>query len=315
MKIFITGSNGFIGTHITKALVESGHEVVSFDLVQPRIMIEGVHYLTGTIMDKYTMRRSMKGCDAVFHLAAVLGVKNTEHRLLKCMNVNIQGTIDVIEAAVMSNISYFMFASSSEVLGEGVNGAFNEESPLNPKSGYAVAKLAGEMFVKGVHAEFGLPYNIVRFFNVYGPGQVAQFVIPRFVAACRKGHGPTVYNTGEQIRSFCHVSDASRAVLGLINHQQHHNHTFHIGNDKEPITMMELAHKVISLFDQNLPVHTIPFKDSDRSEVREIYRRVPDITKLRCALGYEPQVSLDQGLRELIESGDIMDNWEQALLY
>ena len=168
MKILVTGGNGFIGSHIVKELSTRGFDVISFDIMQPKERLPGVNYIESTVMDLYSLALSMKGCDGVFHLAAILGVKRADKDLLKCMNINIQGTVNVLAACVMSDIPYILLTSSSEVFGDINTNEVTENSALNPKSGYAVSKLASEYYIKGHFKEFGLGYNIVRLFNVYG---------------------------------------------------------------------------------------------------------------------------------------------------
>ena len=143
-KIFVTGGNGFIGVHVTRELVSRGFEVVSYDIVEPRRVLDSVAYVKGTILDEFQMAQAMKGCASVFHLAAILGVKRADTQLLRCMTVNIEGTRSVFRAAEMAKISNVLFTSSSEVFGDINNGALDEMSPYNPKSGYAISKLAGE---------------------------------------------------------------------------------------------------------------------------------------------------------------------------
>ena len=169
MKVLVTGGNGFIGRHIVKELHKRGMKVVSLDIVPPLERLSGVSYADDTIMDKYTLSSYMHGCDAVFHLAAMLGVRRSDKQLLKCLNVNIQGTVNALEACRMSEVPYFLFTSSSEIYGDVNKNRVSEESPLNPKSVYAISKLAGEQYVKAFSREYGMKYNIIRFFNIYRP--------------------------------------------------------------------------------------------------------------------------------------------------
>lgn len=313
MKILVTGGSGFIGLHMVKELHQRGAEIVSFDIIPPPERLPGVYYVTGTVLDKDAMRIHLKGCDALFHLAAMIGVKRSDTQLLKCMTVNIQGTVNALEACVMSNTPNILLTSSSEVFGDVTRDQVDELSPFNPKSGYAVTKLAGEHYVRGFHKEFGLNYNIVRFFNVYGPGQVAEFVVPRFVNMVQEGQAPSIYGDGSQVRSFCHIHDARRAVMDIFECPEARNETYNVGNDNEPVTMLQLARRVLRILKSDLKPKMVPFSESDRESTREIYYRVPDISKLKQAVDYEARVSLDEGLRQVVESSDIPQSWKEPV--
>jgi UDP-glucose 4-epimerase len=313
VKVLITGANGFIGRHVVNELTTRGVEVVALDTVAPREELKGVQYATGTILDEVSLGKRMKGCDAVIHLAAVLGVKRADEHLLYCLHVNLEGTIKVLNACAMHNIPKVLITSSSEIFGDLSSHKIPEDAPFNPKSGYAVSKLATEHYVEAFRKEFGIDYNIVRFFNIYGPGQVAEFVVPRFVKMAQQGLAPRIYGGGKQIRSFCYISDAVRATVDVFLHDKAKNQAFNIGNDSEPISMADLAHKVLEKTGSDFePVH-VPFIESDRTHEREIFHRVPDISKIGTEVGYKPEVSLDEGLERLIASNDIPDSWIDPL--
>lgn len=314
MKIFVTGGNGFIGRQVIRELVSRKIEVVSYDIVNPTEQLEGVTYIIGTVIDEFTLGKYMKGCDAVFHLAAVLGVRKVKVELLKCLTINIQGTLKILEACVMNKVPHVLIVSSSEIYGDVNKNKIAENSPFNPKSGYAITKLVSEKYAEGFQKEYGLNYNIVRFFNVYGPGQVAEFVVPRFVKMASRKIPPQVYGDGRQVRSFCHMKDAARAVVDIFLNKNAKNQAFNIGNDLEPISMLELAEKVLKIMRSDLKPRLIPFGESDRDSSREIYYRVPDISKARKVIGYEPTVNIDEGLADLIKSNDIPDSWVEPII-
>ena len=302
MKVLVTGGNGFIGKHVVKELVSRSIEVVSYDITPPTERLKGITYVTGTIIDEFTLGRYLKDCDAVFHLAAVLGVRRTNLELLKCLTINIQGTFKVLETCVMNKIPHILIVSSSEIFGDVNRSKVSEDSPFNPKSGYAISKLAAEKYTEGFRKEYGLNFNIVRLFNIYGPGQVAEFVVPRFIKMVQNGIRPQVYGDGKQIRSFCHISDVSRALVDIFLNQEARNQIFNLGNDLEPVTITKLAEMIIKKFDSNLKPDFIPFDESDRNSSREVYYRVPDISKIKNLINYEPKVMLEEGIENVIES-------------
>jgi UDP-glucose 4-epimerase len=313
MKILVTGGNGFVGKYIVRELASRGIEVVSYDIMHSEQRLDNVEYELGTILDEFTLIQSMQGCDAVFHLAAILGVKRADTQLLKCLTVNVEGTLSVFRSAIMAGVKHLLITSSSEVFGDVSKEKLSENSPFNPKSGYAISKLVGEQYIKGFAKEFGIDFNIVRFFNVYGPGQVAEFVVPRFIKMVQNGIPPQIYGDGSQIRSFCHIADAARATVDIFLEKKALNISVNIGNDLEPVSVLELAEKVLALSDKNMKPEFIPFSESDRNSSREIYYRVPDITLVKKLVGYEPQIMLEEGLNDVIDSGDIPDTWVEPI--
>ncbi|MDD5439079.1 MAG: NAD-dependent epimerase/dehydratase family protein [Candidatus Omnitrophica bacterium] len=314
MKVLVTGGNGFIGRHVVRELASRKIEVISFDITPPQEEIKGVTSIVGTIIDEFLLGEYMKQCDAVLHLAAVLGVKRAEKHLLKCLTINIQGTIKILEACVMNNIPRVLTVSSSEVFGDLNKNKISETAPFNPKSGYAISKLAGEKYTEAFGKEYGLKYTVVRFFNIYGPGQVAEFVVPRFIKMVQHNIRPTIYGDGKQIRSFCHIGDAARALVDVFLHPSSANQTFNIGNDLEPVTMEDVAFRVIKEAGSSLKPVYLPFSESDREGSREIYYRVPDISKIRATIQYSPRITLDEGIKGLIKSGDIPDSWAEPVI-
>ncbi len=299
MRILVTGGAGFIGRVVVRQLIDLGHSVRVYDLVPNRIpKVESSTVCS--ILDPYAMVEVMRGCDRVMHMAAAVGVGRTEGRRLECLYVNIQGTLNVLEAAAKARIQKVLFISSSEVYGDITEGAISETSPLNPKSNYAISKLAGEELLRAFKEEFGLDYAAVRFFSVYGSGQKPEFVVPKFIEAVRRKEPPVIYGDGSQTRAFCHVEDAARgAILALLSDRAS-SEIFNIGNDQEPIAIRDLAERVIRLC-ANGPLKPafVPLDQTERSAAREIYRRFPDIGKARRVLGYAPTVTLDEGIHHM----------------
>lgn len=301
-RVLVTGGNGFIGNEIIDCLLGNNIEVVSFDLLPPKSKKDGVKYITGTVLDEFLMARELKQCDGLIHLAAVIGVKKASVEKLSCLNVNILGSQKVLQAACMAGIEHVLVASSSEVFGDSGKKPYSETSSFNPKSAYAVSKLATEQFALAYAMEFGISHKVVRYFNVYGPNQSPNFVMSLYAKAVIEGTPLLVYGDGNQIRAFCSVKDAARATVDLFLNENLKGETFNIGNDSEPITIKDLAHKFSDYSKGKSPVQFVAFEKTDRTAKREIYCRTPDITKARKLLQYEPQVSLDEGIVHLIEN-------------
>lgn len=307
MRVLITGGAGFIGSAVAKYLAEKGFEIRTLDIVKPKKPV-GEHIL-GSIMFPDEIAQVMKGCEAVVHLAAMLGVKRTEAKRMECLEINIKGTKNILEECCKRGIKKIIFSSSSEVYGEPQRLPIRETDPVSPKSVYGISKLAGEEYLKAYQKEWGLDYSILRFFNIYGPGQIAEFVIPRFVKAVREDQPPTIYGDGSQIRSFCYVGDAAQAVWLALTNQKANGQTFNIGNDKTETTIKELASRVIKLSGKDLQPTFLTMEMSDRTKQREIVKRTPDISKARKFLGYEPQVDLNAGIMKMMQGPAIPAAW------
>ena len=297
-KVLVTGAGGFIGTKVVQELWDRGCEVYYFDVIDPKI--EGIKRLNlGTILDQYDLALAVKGCDYAIHLAALLGVYKTDNSRLETLHVNIDGTLNFIEACVKEGVKKIVFSSSSEVYGDQEKFPITEENPLNPKSVYAVSKIAGEEYLKAYAEMYPFQYNIVRLFNVYGEYQREEFVLPKFVQWVVNNEPPVIYGDGEQNRSFCYVADAARGIVdALLGETQ--GEVFNIGNDREPISIKDLAYKLIRLSGKSLQPEFIDYEESDRESSREIGKRIPSIEKAKRVLGYEPRYSLEYGLKQMI---------------
>ena len=271
MNIFVTGGNGLIGKQICTNLINNGHNVVSFDKLKKRKNKKNIIYLKGDILNNRDLNKNLKKYkfDIFLHLAANLGVKNTERNSFDCLIVNIEGTKNILKACVKNKVKRFIFASSSEVYGNGQRKPISEDDELMPKSPYGVSKVAGESYVKAFNEKYGLKFNILRFFNVYGPDQRDDFVISIFKKNILKNKPIKIFGSGNQTRSFCHVKDAARAVE-LVIYKGKKNQIYNIGNDKEPTRIIDLAKKMIKISNKKVKIIKVPFNRSDRSIEREI---------------------------------------------
>lgn len=297
MNIFVTGGNGLIGKQICKILTKNGHSVVSFDKSIKRKNIKNIIYLKGDILNTRDLIKNLKKYkfDIFLHLAANLGVKKTERNSFDCLSVNIEGTKNILKACVKNKVKRFIFASSSEVYGNGQRKPISEDDELMPKSPYGVSKVAGETYVKAFNEKYGLKFNILRFFNVYGPDQRDDFVISIFKKNILKNKPIKIFGSGNQTRSFCHVNDAARAVELVINKGKK-NQIYNIGNDKEPTRIIDLAKKMIKISNKKVRIIKVPFNRSDRSAEREIFTRQPNIKKIKKHTKYLPSLNLNKGI-------------------
>jgi UDP-glucose 4-epimerase len=297
-KVLVTGAGGFIGTRVVQELWKRNCEVVYFDVIEPKI--DGIKRVNrGTILDQYDLAMAVRGCDYAVHLAALLGVQKTDNNRLETLHVNIQGTLNLIEACVKEGVKKIVFSSSSEVYGEQTKLPITEKNPLNPKSVYAVTKIVGEQYLQAYSEMYPIQYNVIRFFNVYGEYQREDFVLPRFVYQVVNDMAPTIYGSGEQMRCFCYVADAARGLVDVLL-GNNSGEIFNIGNDSEPISMKDLAEKVIRISGKSISPKFVEYENSDRKSTREIEKRLPSIEKAQRILNYKPEYSLDEGLKRMI---------------
>lgn len=301
MNCFITGGNGLIGKRVAEILSKKNFKIYSFDKHIKYKSTKNIIFLKGDVLQEKDINKYFKNyrIDIVLHFAANLGVLKTEKNGLDCLNVNIDGTKNILKYCVMHKIKKIIFASSSEVYGNGNRKPIKENSELMPKSSYGVSKLAGESYLKAYYEKYGLNYNILRFFNVYGPNQREDFVISKFNKYIQKNKSIQIFGSGNQTRCFCHIDDAANAVYSIIKKGKK-NHIYNIGNDSEPTSILSLAKKMIKIAKKKIKIKKVPFNRSDRSIKREIFTRQPNIKKLKKHTKYVPLINLTQGIASVL---------------
>ena len=304
-NILIIGSSGLIGKALIEVLNKKGLKPICYDFIKTKKKMN-IDFIKGSIenLDNLYQKTISKKIDIVVHLAAFLGVRNTERDKLKCLNTNILGTINVLNFCKKKKVGKIIFSSSSEVYGEGGKTYLKEDFFLKPKSVYGITKVVNEQYIKAYCKKFNLNYNICRFFNVYGEFQRNEFVIPTFVNKVKKNQYINIYGNGNQVRSFCHVSDAADALTELILTKKK-NKIYNIGNNQEPIKIIDLARLICKLANKKNKIKKIDFKKSDRTEKREIYERKPDISKAIKELNYKPKIKLIDGIKKILNEKSI----------
>ena len=295
MKIIVTGGSGFIGSNVVKYLSKD-HEVKIFDFKKPNNLDN--EFIQGDITNSKHVINSIKDCDVVIHLAATLGVVNTETNPVLTLDTNLGGTINVLEACKINKIKKIIFSSSSEVYGEPLKIPMDEEDKPIPMTTYGIAKFAAEEYIKAYSKSFGLQYTMFRLFNVYGDQQATDWVLPEFVSKAISNKDIVVHGDGLQTRSFCYVTDISNAFSLTLD--KANGQLINIGNNHEPITIKDLANKIIELSNSKSSVKFIPFEESKRNR-SEILIRVPNIEKAKKLLNYEPKISLEEGVLKVIK--------------
>jgi UDP-glucose 4-epimerase len=316
MRVLITGGAGFVGSHLAEALLDRGDEVFVLDDLSTG-SIDNVahlkdhprfHYTIDSVTNEPLLAEMLDRCDTVVHLAAAVGVKLIVEAPVRTIETNVHGTEVVLKHANKKK-KLVVIASTSEVYGKSAAVPFREDADLvlGPTSkhrwAYACSKMIDEFLALAYWKERKLPVVIVRLFNTVGPRQTGQYgmVVPTFVRQALSGRPITVFGDGTQSRSFTYVGDVVRAVVALINEPRAVGQVFNIGNGRE-ISIGELASRVKQIAGSSSPIVKIPYDQAYEAGFEDMPRRVPDISKIRALVGYEPTVELDDILIRVIAS-------------
>jgi len=301
----VTGGAGFIGSHLVEALAERGERVrVLDDFSTGRrenlaAVADHIELLEGDVADPETVERAVAGCDYVLHLAAIASVQASLENPRRTHQVNVNGTLNVLEAARRASVQRVVFASSAAVYGNHTALPLREELPPCPLSPYAATKAAGEAYCSAFHASYGLPTVALRFFNVYGPRQDPanpySGVISIFAARIARGERPVIYGDGKQTRDFVYVTDVARAALLVCEQEAAVGDVFNVAGGKQT-SVLRLAAVLNQVLDTSL---TPTFAPARSGEVRFSQA---DVRRAREALEWEPQVTLQEGLSRLVRA-------------
>ena len=311
MRYLITGGAGFIGSHLAESLISRGDQVVVFDNLSTGStnnlisISQKIKFKQGNILDKDVTDRLVAESDYVVHLAAALGVFNIVNKPLESLKTNLQGSEVVLEACDKYR-KPVLIASTSEIYGKNDKVPLNEEDdriighPLKSRWSYSEAKAVDESLAYFYYLDSKLPIRIVRFFNTVGPRQVGHYgmVVPRFVSAALKSEPLSVYGSGDQIRCFCHVMDAVKALLLVMDSDKAVGQVFNIGNNSQ-ISIMELAKKVIEITASKSTIEKIAYEKAYPEGFEDMQRRVPDISKIKRVLGWAPEINLEQIINDI----------------
>jgi UDP-glucose 4-epimerase len=315
LRALITGGAGFIGSHLSDALLAGGHHVLLLDNLSTGA-IENIAHLKGqrgfeyfidSVDNEPLLAELIDRSDVVFHLAAAVGVKLIVEQPVHTIETNVHGTEVVLKHANKKK-KLVVIASTSEVYGKSEDVPFREDADLvmgptyKHRWAYACSKAIDEFLALAYWKERKLPVIIVRFFNTVGPRQTGQYgmVIPNFVRQALAGKSITVFGDGTQSRSFCHVSDVVEALLKLVAEPTAIGEVVNIGNSQE-VTIRHLAERVRELSGSNSPIKLVPYDEAYESGFEDMPRRVPDLSKLHRLIGYQPRYSLDDILNQVIE--------------
>jgi UDP-glucose 4-epimerase len=316
MKAFITGGAGFIGSHLTEALLAEGHEVFILDDLstgsaqnfQPFKANPKFHYHIDSFTNVPLVNELVDCADVTYHLAAAVGVKLIVESPVHTIETNVRGTEIVLSAAAKKQRPVFI-ASTSEVYGKSMEFPFREDGDLvmgatsKGRWSYACSKAIDEFLALAYFKEKKLPTVVGRLFNTVGPRQTARYgmVLPSFARQALAGSPITVFGDGTQSRCFCHVKDVARALIGLMQNERSYGEVFNIGSTHE--TSIEgLATLVRDLAGSSSPIVKIPYAEAYAEGFEDMMRRVPSIEKIKHHIGWEPRFALNEIVRDVIAS-------------
>lgn len=315
MKILITGGAGFIGSHLCETLLSKGHEVVAYDNLSTG-RVENIEHLKknlrfkfifGNVLDKILVRRWVNWSDHVYHMAAAVGVKFIIDHPLDSIMVNVRGTENILEAANFGK-KRVLLASTSEIYGKSEKFPFSEEDDRLLGSthilrwSYSDTKALDEFMAFAYFREKRLPVVVVRLFNTCGPRQTGDYgmVLPRFVQAALRQKPITIYGDGRQTRCFTYVDDAVEAMIRLMAKNKTLGKVFNVGHS-ERVSIYDLAKKVKAATGSTSKILRIPYEKAFEKGFEDMRHRVPDLTKIRNAVGWRPRISLDEIIRRVIQ--------------
>lgn len=319
-KITITGALGLIGKELIKVLHNKNYELVAVDLKGQMLRHKkfirnytnkNIKFISCDINSSKIIKIT-KNCHTIIHLAAMLGVENTERDKKKCWHINATGTQNILKACKTNNINHMIFSSSSEVYGEQIFKKINEDHPLLGNNIYAMAKIASENLIKTFkknNKKFN--YCNLRLFNTYGVGQVAKFFISKSCYNIKKKKPITINGNGTQLRGYCYSSDTAYYIyLCLKKFKKVKNVTLNVGNSKEVYGLIDLVKvmqkiknkKVLYLLDKK-------FKKTDRKSNREIFNRICDTSKIISKVNYVPRINIVDGIEKVLSQKIIYPNW------
>jgi nucleoside-diphosphate-sugar epimerase len=316
VKALITGGAGFVGSHLAEALLVRGDTVFlldnlstgSIDNIEHLKGDRRFHYAIDSVMNEPVAAELIDRVDVVFHLAAAVGVRLIVESPVNTIETNVHGTEMVLKLANKKK-KKVLVASTSEVYGKSNVVPFHEDADivLGPtvkgRWSYACSKAIDEFLALAYFKEKRLPVVVVRLFNTVGPRQTGRYgmVVPNFVKQAVLGHPLTVFGDGTQSRCFTYISDVVDALIRLVDHPDAVGQVFNVGNDREEVSILDLARRVKQVTQSKSEVVFVPYAEAYEEGFEDMPRRVPDISKLRALIGYEPKVQLDEILERVME--------------
>jgi NAD dependent epimerase/dehydratase len=306
MKILVTGSSGFIGSHLTEYLIRKGYKVVAFDRynsnnhygwLEKSKYKKKIKFILGDIRDYDSVNKAMNGCDSVMHLAALIGIPYSYVSPTAYMKTNVEGTLNVLESAKNLKIKQIIVTSTSEVYGTAISKKLSENDELKAQSPYAASKIAADQLALSYYRSFGLPVKIIRPFNTYGPRQSARAVIPTIITQALLTNKIKIGNLNAT-RDFLYVEDLCSAYEKILRSNKLLGEVVNVGVDSK-ISIKNLIIKISKIL--NIKLIPVVEKKRVRPKKSEVFRLKCNNEKIKRITNWKPTYKLDKGLKKLIE--------------
>ena len=319
-KVLITGADGFIGSHLTEALVRNGFDVRAFVLYNsfnswgwldqsPPEIKEQLDVFAGDIRDSYGVKTAMQGCDIVFHLAALIAIPYSYHSPETYIDTNVKGTLNVVQAAKELGVSKVIHTSTSEVYGTAQFVPITEKHPLQGQSPYSASKIGADQIAMSFYTSFGTPVSIIRPFNTYGPRQSTRAVIPTIITQIAGGQLKIKLGALEPTRDFNYIEDTVSGFIEIAKSEATIGEVINIGNNYE-ISIGDTANLIAEIMSEDIDFETET--DRLRPDKSEVFRLWCDNSKAKNLINWQPKYSgkkgLKEGLRKTIEWFTVKEN-------
>ncbi|MCE5209139.1 MAG: SDR family NAD(P)-dependent oxidoreductase [Chloroflexi bacterium] len=306
-QVLVTGAGGFIGSHLVENLVQMGARVRAFvhynsrgdaGLLRmvPREVLDQVEIIAGDIRDPEAIQTAVKGCGIVFHLGALISIPYSYVHPTEVAEANLMGTLNVLNSCRELSVNRMVHTSTSEVYGTALRVPIGEDHPLQGQSPYSASKIGADKLVESYYCAFGLPVVTVRPFNTYGPRQSARAVIPTIITQALVKDVIHLGNL-QPVRDFTYVSDTVSGFIKAAEAKGVEGEVYNLGTGNE-VSIGDLAHQIIRIVSRPVQIKTDQIRL--RPENSEVQRLLSDNSKARKAFGWQPQVTLEQGLEQTV---------------
>ena len=307
-KVLVTGSCGFIGSHLVERLLEEGCEIRAFVLYNsfnslgwldslPKEKLKKIDIIAGDVRDSNNVKKATVGIDVVFHLAALIGIPFSYNSPESYLDTNIRGTLNILQNARDNNVKKVLITSTSEVYGTALYAPIDEKHPRQGQSPYSATKIAADAIAESFYRSFGLPVTIVRPFNTYGPRQSARAIVPTIITQLLSGKSVIELGDLRPTRDLLYVKDTVEAFVRIAQSDKTVGEEVNIATGKE-ISVRELAGKLVSIINPNARIAID--KKRMRPKKSEVYRLLGSNKKLKMLTGWRSAYSIDEGLKETV---------------